>query len=110
MIFILAKSSGGFLNNPVPASILEKRRIFIISAGCVAEYLPAEESIQSEFGEFRRTTEITGEYLLFRRNFVIYKADIPEEKYESFKSFYNSVARADRQKIIIAKSVATAQK
>jgi len=71
--------------------------------GYKVEFVPANVAINSEFGKFRYSLEVKNDKVIYRRYLEMTKGIIPLDQYNDFRSFINSVAKADRQNIILAK-------
>jgi len=67
------------------------------------EFLPADVKYHNEFGEFRYQLRVVNDKVFYQRYFEINKGIIPFEKFNEFRSFINSVAKTDREKIILTK-------
>jgi hypothetical protein len=69
--------------------------------GYKVEFKPADVNLESEFGKFRYQLETKTDKIIYRRYFEINKGTIPVEKFEAFRSFINTIAKTDRQRIIL---------
>lgn len=67
------------------------------------EYLPENIQIENEFGKFIYNLEIKGDKVIFTRVLELNESDITSEKYLEFRTFINSIARADREKVILVR-------
>jgi hypothetical protein len=72
--------------------------------GYKVESLPGDMKIKNEFGEFNYELRIINDKILFERYFKVNKGTVPVRKFYEFRSFVNSVASADRGKIILTKT------
>jgi len=67
------------------------------------EYMPENVQIENEFGKFIYNLEIKGDKVIFTRVLELNESDITSEKYLEFRTFINSIARADREKVILVR-------
>jgi len=74
---------------------------YYLPVGYKVEYLPADVEIESEFGKFMYSLEARNEKVIYRRYLEFNKGDVPIEKFKELKEFINSIAKADRQNIIL---------
>jgi hypothetical protein len=72
-------------------------------SGYKVEYLPENVNIENEFGKFRYTLQISNDKVIYQRDLHLFKRIIPVEKFKEIRDFINSVAKADRQRIILTK-------
>jgi hypothetical protein len=79
--------------------------IYYLPSGYKAEFLPADVKLENEFGKFSYHIEIKDNRLTYMRYLELNKVILPIEKYYDFRNFINSVARADREKIILTKGI-----
>lgn len=70
----------------------------------VIEYMPPDIDIENEFGRFVCKFKQEHEVLIFRRIFELNESDITAEKYNSFRAFINTIAKADREKIVLVRT------
>jgi transglutaminase-like putative cysteine protease len=77
--------------------------IYIMPQGYTLEKIPAQVNFKSDIGQY--TTEVikNGNTLQYVRTFQVYKAEHPVEKYDEIVSFFEKVATADENKVILAK-------
>jgi transglutaminase-like putative cysteine protease len=102
-------SRGGYIPDiPVKLKIIESEIIsdsisYIIPPGYKVEYLPEKVSIENKFGKFSYKLELIADQIVFKRSIELIKSTIPIEKFNEFRDFSNSVAKTDREKIILIK-------
>ncbi len=77
--------------------------VYNLPLGYKAEYIPENVSLRNEFGEFRYNVVVNGDRIVYKRYSNIKKSVIPEEKFSDFRTFINSIAKTDRQMIILTK-------
>jgi hypothetical protein len=78
--------------------------IYYLPIGYKTQFLPADVKLENEFGEFRYYLEVKDDRLIYKRYLELNKANIPIEKFYEFRSFINTVAKADRERIILTKN------
>jgi transglutaminase-like putative cysteine protease len=69
--------------------------------GYKVEFKPADVRLENEFGKFSYETEVKNNKLIYKRYLEMNKGVFPVEKFEDFRNFINSVARADGELIIL---------
>jgi hypothetical protein len=72
--------------------------------GFKIDYLPSNVKIESEFGKFSYQLETGNDKIIYTRFLEMKKGKIPQEKFPEFRSFINSVAKKDRELIILVKN------
>ena len=72
-----------------------------LPVGYKVELKPADVRIENEFGKFSYQIESKNDKLIYKRYLEMNKAEIPEEKFQAFRSFVNLVAKTDRERIIL---------
>jgi hypothetical protein len=79
--------------------------IYNIPQGYTLEKIPAKVNLTSDFGQY--TTEVikTGNTLQYVRMFKVYKAEHAIEKYDEIVSFFEKVATADENKVMLTKAM-----
>ena len=68
------------------------------------EYMPENVNIENEFGKFVYHLAVAGDKLIFNRILELNESDITSGKYAEFRAFINSIAKADREKIILVRT------
>jgi hypothetical protein len=74
---------------------------YTLPVGYKVEFKPADVSIESEFGKFIYQIEASNDKLVYKRYLQMNKGEIPEEKFQAFRSFVNSIAKTDRERIVL---------
>jgi len=69
--------------------------------GYKVEYKPDDVRLENEFGKFNYRVEAKNDKLIYKRYLEMNKGEIPLEKFQAFRSFVNSVAKTDRERIIL---------
>ena len=69
--------------------------------GYKVEFKPDDVMLENEFGKYNYRIEEKNDKLIYRRYFEMNKGEIPLEKFQAFRSFINSVAKTDRERIIL---------
>ncbi len=75
---------------------------FSLPLGFKVESRPADVFVENEFGKFRYQLESENDKLIYKRYLQINKGVIPVEKFSEFRSFINSIAKTDREKVILS--------
>jgi hypothetical protein len=88
----------------VLASVTSDSIVYNIPENYVVEYMPPDIDIENEFGRFVCKFEKEYQVLIFRRIFELNESDISAEKYSSFRTFINTIAKADREKIVLLRT------
>ena len=57
--------------------------------------------LENEFGKYNYRVEAKNDKLIYKRYLEMNKGEIPLEKFQAFRSFINSVAKTDREMIIL---------
>jgi len=82
----------------------EKDQVTIdLPLGYTAESLPESTDIQSDFGNYKMTCEISGNQLIYNRVFEIKAYNLPAERYQDMFDFYNQVKKSDKAKAVLVK-------
>lgn len=76
----------------------------ILPENLYAEYAPEPIVIESPFGEYRSTYTIEQGKVIYRRTLRINRGTFPAEQYEELVNFYQSVATADQEKVVLKKT------
>lgn len=71
--------------------------------GYTAESLPENTDIQSDFGNYKMTCEISGNQLIYNRIFEVKSYNLPAERYQDMFDFYNQVKKSDKEKAVLVK-------
>jgi hypothetical protein len=76
---------------------------YILPSGYKVEYLPSDVVIENEYGKFKFQLEVMNDRIIYKRFLEMNKAVIPKEKFNDLRDFINSIAKTDREKIILTK-------
>lgn len=74
---------------------------YSLPLGYKVEFKPPDVKVENEFGKFSYQIEAKNDKLIYKRYLELNKGEIPVEKFQAFRSFINSVAETDREKIIL---------
>ncbi len=77
--------------------------VYNLPIGYRAGFKPADVKIESQFGKFRYQLDLRNDRIIYKRYLEMNKGRIPIEKFQAFRSFINSVAKTDREMIILEK-------
>jgi hypothetical protein len=75
-----------------------------LPAGFKVDFVPPDASIESEFGNFNYRLETKNDKIIYTRHLEMKKGTIPLDKFSEFRTFINSVAKKDREIIILVKN------
>jgi hypothetical protein len=85
-------------------SYFEKDSVTIeIPAGYIPESVPADVSLNTQFGVYRSVVTIKGRIITFTRSLESFKGRFPAADYASFTQFKNAVYKADRSRLVLIK-------
>ncbi len=79
--------------------------LYTLPGGYRVEYKPDNVSIESEFGSFRYNIETDNGKLIYKRYLEMNKGIIPVEKFPDFRNFINKIARTERERIILTRTI-----
>jgi transglutaminase-like putative cysteine protease len=74
---------------------------YYIPYGYKVEFLPAEVKLDNEFGKFSYKLEANANKIIYKRYLEMNKGIIPAEKFNEVRNFVNTIAKADRERIIL---------
>ncbi len=83
------------------SEILTDSISFYVPYGYKVEFLPADVKLENEFGKFTTRLEVKNDRIIYRRYLEMNKSVIPVERFSEIRSFVNSIAKADREQIIL---------
>lgn len=75
-----------------------------LPAGYVPESVPADVSIQSAFGKYTCSVKLEGEVLHYFRRVDFFGGRYPAANYNDLVKFYESMYKADRNKVVLVKN------
>jgi Domain of Unknown Function with PDB structure (DUF3857) len=78
-----------------------------LPAGYTAESIPKEVTINSKFGKYSSSVKLEGAVLYYYRNIEQYSGRFPATDYPELVKFYETVYKADRNKVVMVKNEAT---
>jgi hypothetical protein len=97
----------GYLQDYPTGLIIPKSEIKIDSIsyslpyGYRVEFLPADVSLENEFGKFTYHLELKNNIIIYKRYLELNKGSFSMERFNEIRSFINSIAKADREKVIL---------
>ena len=68
------------------------------------EWVPDSTVITSSFGEYRSFYTVEQGKIIYHRSFKSNRGTFPADRYEELVNFYQAVARADQQKMVLKKT------
>ena len=63
--------------------------------------LPKDEIVESKFGNYKLTTEMSGKNLRVKRSFTLFKGDYSRSEYEEFNKFFERLESIERRKLVL---------
>jgi hypothetical protein len=95
----------------IPVTMEIKRSVSIqdsitynLPIGYKVDAKPADATIKTAFGQYTYKLEAKGDKLVCKRKFELNSQKISEESFGDFREFINSIARKDREQVILAKN------
>lgn len=76
---------------------------FQIPTGFSSEYLPEPTKIQSKFGTYTTTVQMTGDKILYIRQITLLQGRYPAAAYNEFVDFRKKIVKADKSQIVLVK-------
>jgi hypothetical protein len=74
-----------------------------IPAGYIPESIPADVKVESSFGKFVSSVKVEPDKITYYRNYEHYSGRFPAGRYGDLVKFYESIYKADRNKIVLVK-------
>ena len=74
-----------------------------ISKGYEPESIPTPVNIETKFGKYSSTTKLVGNKIFYYRLREQYSGTFPAKDYADLVKYYDSVYKADRNKIVFVK-------
>ncbi len=74
--------------------------------GYQVEALPEEKNIKNEFGAYSMSASLSedGKAVVYKRSLFVKEGAYPKEKYDSYRDFRRTTARADNAQMVLVKS------
>ena len=76
----------------------------ILPAGYAAESIPQDVSVVSKFGKYNCAVKLLGNQLLYYRTVEHYGGHFPATDYAGLVKFYETMYKADRNKVVLVKN------
>ncbi len=76
---------------------------YTIPKGYAIEFLPKEQVIKSEFGEYAYQVTAKDDTITYTRTQTMQRKAYPASKYNELVDFYNAIYKADKQKAVLVK-------
>jgi hypothetical protein len=76
--------------------------VYNLPAGFEAEHLPARVELSSAFGAYSSSVEISDGKAIYVRCLRVNEGQYPASDYSDFYSFYKTVSRADKAKLVLS--------
>ena len=71
--------------------------------GFAVDEMPEATKLQTAFGNYDATYEVSGEYLVFNRALTINRSTILPDKYQTVKDFFGRVHAAEQSPVVLIK-------
>jgi hypothetical protein len=71
--------------------------------GYTPESIPADVSIESKFGKYKCAVKLDGNKILYYRSYEHYSGHFAPKDYDELLKFYESIYKADRNKVVLIK-------
>ena len=78
--------------------------IITIPNGYSPEALPQDVKLESRFGVYTASVKLVGNKLHYHRSYEHYSGRFPAKEYPELVKFYESVYKADRNKVVLVKA------
>jgi hypothetical protein len=76
---------------------------FQIPIGFSSEYLPEPVKLQSKFGTYSTSIQMTGDKILYVRQVTLLQGRYPAAAYNEFVDFRKKMVKADKNQIVLVK-------
>ena len=74
-----------------------------IPPGYLPESVPADVNIESKFGKYSASVKVNPEKIIYYRKLEHNSGKFPASDYDAMVKFYESVYKADRNKVVLVK-------
>jgi len=78
-----------------------------LPAGYEPEAMPQDVSVTSKFGKYNCSVKLKGSKLFYYRSIESYSGRFPAKEYNDLAKFYETVYKADRNKVVLVKNETT---
>lgn len=75
-----------------------------LPAGYTTESMPQDVSVSSKFGKYNCSVKLLGNHLFYYRNIEHYSGRFPAKDYAELVKFYETIYKADRNKVVLVKN------
>ncbi len=69
--------------------------------GFVVDEIPETTKIDTNFGKYDATYEVSGGYLIFNRSLTLTRSKIPADKYDTVRNFFGRVHSAEQSPVVL---------
>lgn len=92
------------LHLKIPVSdITSDSIVYTLPINYTVEFIPESIDVVNEFGRFFYSLEAKGDRLFLKRFLELHESEITTDNYNEFRNFINTIAKTDRNKIILIK-------
>lgn len=74
-----------------------------IPAGYIPESIPQDVKLVTRFGKYTASIKVEGDKVYYYRSFEHYSGRFPASQYQELVKFYESIYKADRNKLVLVK-------
>ena len=74
-----------------------------IPDGYKIDFVPEAVEIESDYGLYKVSYEVTSRKIIYNRNFVVKKGKYSKEDYANYRGFLKQIVKTDKSKIILTK-------
>ena len=75
-----------------------------LPAGYTTESMPQDVSVSSKFGKYNCSVKLSGNQLIYYRSIEHYGGRFPAKDYAELVKFYQTIYKADRNKVVLVKN------
>jgi hypothetical protein len=96
------------VNDPISirlyeSTVVEDSLVYVLPYGYRVEHVPSGTMLESKFGTFSYEITVSGNKIFFQRRLEFIKGKHSTESFEEFHGFINSIAMADRERVVLKK-------
>jgi Domain of Unknown Function with PDB structure (DUF3857)/Transglutaminase-like superfamily len=75
-----------------------------IPSGYTAESIPQDTKIESKFGKYSSSVKVGSDKITYCRSYEHYSGRFPPKDYQELVKFYDTIYKADRNKVVLVKN------
>jgi len=81
--------------------------VITLPEGYLPEAMPKDVSVRNQFGSYQCAVQLTGNTLCYTRRLERYAGRFPAKDYRELETFYETMYRSDRNRIVLVKKETT---